>query len=193
MVAAAIVALYMNNAKQAFDVIIMLGAGTGLLYILRWFWWRINAYSEITAMIVSFKIAYLFKFTDLMPSGWSGAYELLFSVGVTTFAWVVVTLVTRPTDRSTLIDFYKLIKPHDLGWKPVIKEGISSQRLTAGEVSTGKLPSELLSMFAGIFLVYSLLFTTGHVIYGNMMQALIGLVIALISFLLLRNAWVSKG
>jgi len=170
----------------------LLGAGTGLLFILRWFWWRINAYSEITAMIVSVIIAYLFKMTKLMPE-WSSAYELLFSVGVTTLAWVAVTFMTRPTDSKTLIDFYKLIKPHDLGWKPVIEKGLATNKLTAQEITTGKLPSELLAMFAGIFMVYSLLFSTGHIIYGNGMMALIGIAIAAVSFLLLRSSWMRRG
>lgn len=183
MLFSAVIALYLESAKEAFDIIILMGAGTGLLFILRWFWWRINAYSEITAMVVSFLVAVLFKF--VIPDVFSNHVELLLSVGITTVCWVIATFVTLPVKRETLIDFYALIKPHAQGWQPVIKSGIDAGKLTAQQITTGQLPRELMGMFAGIVLVYSALFTTGFWLYGESLYTLIGLAFIIVCALVL--------
>ncbi len=190
MVVAAIVALFLNNAKAAFDIIVLMGAGTGLLFILRWFWWRINAYSEISAMVISFVIAILFKF--IIPGTFSNHIELLLSVLITTVGWITVTYMTSPVDNQTLIRFCKLIKPHGYGWQPVLKEGIAQNQLQPEDLTVGKLPMELTGMFAGIFLVYSILFTTGFWLYGNTLYTLIGGVIASISGIVLWRSWMKN-
>lgn len=187
MVLAAILALFLQNAKEAFDIIILLGAGTGLLFILRWFWWRINAYSEITAMVVSFLVAITFKF--IIPDAFPDHIELILSVLITTICWITVTYLTSPTKQSTLLHFYQLIKPHSIGWKPVIQQGIANHQLTANEVTTGKLPMELAGMFSSIFMVYSILFATGYWLYGQSGYAMIGLLIAVICGGVLRQIW----
>lgn len=187
MICAAILALFLQSAKEAFDIIILMGAGTGLLMILRWFWWRINVYSEITAMVVSFAIALMFKF--VFPNTLSHSTELLLSVCITTVSWIFVTYLTTATDQTTLISFYKLIKPHSYGWKPIIDKGLSNGELTNDEITTGRLPTELISMFAGIFLVYSLLFAIGHYLYGHMTLMSIGIGIAAVSGLILYKMW----
>ena len=188
MVFAAFVALQLQNAKEAFDIIVLMGAGTGLLFILRWFWWRINAYSEIAAMIISFVVAVIFKF--ILPKGTlDGHVELLLSVAITTIGWIAVTLMTPAVERKTLIDFYNLIKPHKGGWQPVIQEGIANEQINPNEVTTGKLPQELTGMFAGIFLVYGVLFTTGLFLYGQLTHALIGAVISVVAGALLWRSW----
>ncbi len=191
MAIAAVVALFLQNAKTAFDIIVLLGAGTGLLFILRWFWWRINAYSEIAAMVISFVVAIYFKFIN--PGAFPSHIELLLSVAITTTGWVLVTFLTPATDRPTLLRFYQLIRPHANGWKPIIEEGLSSHTLQTDDITTGKLPRELLGMFAGIFLVYSALFATGYWLYGQHLYALIGLGIALISAFVLRSVWRGIG
>jgi Na+/proline symporter len=188
MILAAYIALQLQNAKAAFDIIVLMGAGTGLLFILRWFWWRINAYSEIAAMIISFGVAVVFKF--ILPEGTlAGHVELLLSVAITTIGWIIVTFMTPAVERKTLIDFYNLIKPHKGGWQPVIQEGISKQQIKAEEVTTGQLPKELTGMFAGIFLVYGILFTTGLFLYGHMTNALIGCVITVFAAAMLWRSW----
>ncbi len=188
MIFAAFVALQLQNAKEAFDIIVLMGAGTGLLFILRWFWWRINAYSEIAAMIISFVVAVIFKF--ILPKGTlDGHVELLLSVAITTIGWIAVTLMTPAVERKTLIDFYNLIKPHKGGWQPVIQEGIANEQINPNEVTTGKLPQELTGMFAGIFLVYGVLFTTGLFLYGQLTHALIGAVISVVAGVLLWRSW----
>ena len=190
MVVAAIIALFLNNAKAAFDIIVLMGAGTGLLFILRWFWWRINAYSEISAMVISFAIAILFKF--IIPGTFPNYIELLLSVLITTIGWLAVTYMTSPVDNQTLIRFCKLIKPHGYGWQPILKEGMAQNQLQYEDLTVGKLPMELVGMFAGIFLVYSLLFTTGFWLYGNTLYTLVGGVIASISGIVLWRSWMKN-
>lgn len=187
MILSAILALFLQSAKEAFDIIVLMGAGTGLLLILRWFWWRINVYSEITAMVVSFLVALLFKFG--IPDVLSNSTELLLSVAITTISWVLVTFMTRPTNRSTLISFYKLIKPHSYGWKPVIEQGLSEKKLTNSDLTIGRLPSELISMFSGIFLVYGILFGIGYLLYGNMIYMSIGFGISIIAGIVMFKTW----
>ncbi len=188
MVIAATLALFLNNAKEAFGLIVLMGAGTGLLFILRWFWWRINAYSEIAAMVISLLVAITFKF--ILPKGTlDGHIELILSVIITTIGWVGVTLMTKPVDNRTLVDFYKLIKPHSYGWKPVVEHGIKEGAITTDDVTVGKLPTELTAMFASIFMVYSLLFTTGYYLYGNWKMTGIGIVLSAICAFILRKAW----
>jgi solute:Na+ symporter, SSS family len=188
MVLSAYVALYLESAKDAFEIIILMGAGTGLLFILRWFWWRINAYSEIAAMIISLLVAVVFKF--ILPKGtFDGHVELLLSVAITTIGWIVVTFATPPVKRQTLIDFYNLIKPHQGGWKAVIAQGVAEEQINPNEVTTGKLPQELTGMFAGIFLVYGVLFTTGLFLYGQTMNAIIGVLISVVSGVILWRSF----
>jgi len=186
MVIAAFLALFLKSAKEAFDIIVLMGAGTGLLFLLRWFWWRINAYSEIAAMVISFIVAVYFKFIN--PGQLQGYQELLASVFITTIGWIAVTYMTAPVAQSRLVDFYKLIKPHGYGWKPVVQKALASNDLKPSDLAVGKLPAQIMSMFAGIFMVYGLLLSTGLFFYGNYTKMFIGLVVAAISgFIIWRN------
>ncbi|MEM1323382.1 MAG: sodium:solute symporter family protein [Bacteroidota bacterium] len=175
MVFAAAAALGLKNAKEAFDIIVLVGAGTGLIFILRWFWWRINAYSEIAAMIISFVVAIYFKFihTKLGFEPLAGHTELISSVAITTIGWLLVTYLTRPTERETLVGFYEKIRPANIGWQAVVGQ-------QAGP-ATGKLPMQILGMLSGCIAVYSALFATGFFIYGNTTNALMASVLTLIS------------
>ncbi|MFT5264769.1 MAG: SSS family solute:Na+ symporter [Polaribacter sp.] len=186
MILAATFALFLQNAKEAFGLIVLMGAGTGLLFILRWFWWRINAYSEIAAMVISLLVAITFKF--IIPDAFSNHVELILSVLITTVGWIVATYLTDPVNKNTLIDFYKLIKPHSLGWQPIIDQGIEEQRIDKEEVNTGKLPTELLGMFIGIFMVYGFLFTTGLFLYGETLKGMLGLIASLVLMWFLRRS-----
>ncbi len=185
MALAALLALYLSNALQAFNILLQIGAGTGLIFILRWFWWRINAYSEIAAMIISFLVAVYFEF--LHPAEVADEWKLLWGVGVTTIGWLTVTLFTQPDSHEKLLSFYKLIKPHSGGWKPVIDRGIAENELEVGDVTVGKLPGELAGMFSGVFLVYSSLFALGFWIYGNLTGALVATAVALVSGYLMKG------
>ena len=191
MIFSAFFALQLESALDAFQILLKIGAGTGLIFILRWFWWRINAYSELTAMIVSFLLAI---YLDLVHErlGFEEIAEhvkLLTSVGITTIAWVAVTFMTRPTDQGVLVDFYKKIKPASRGWQPVIDQAISDNVMTTTEVRAGKLPLQILGMFAGCFMVYGALFGTGYLIYGNTSQGLMAFGVSGIAGLVIFSIW----
>lgn len=190
MIFAGLFALVLTNAYQAFQILLSIGAGTGSIFILRWFWWRINAFSEIAGMIVSFILALLLNLEGLSPSflfELPDDYKLLLSVGVTTITWVVVTLVTKPTDYKTLASFFNLVKPYGSGWNG-FKEIAKAKNIELEE-GTGKLSINILAMFLGIIIVYSALFSTGMFIYGNTTNGAILLVVTLVAATLLRNTW----
>ncbi len=191
MVLAAILALLLENALQAFNIILQIGAGTGLIFILRWFWWRINAYTEIVAMIVSFIVALVFH---MAPEGTAlhelaGYQKFLYGVIITTIAWLIATFATAPTDHKTLLNFYKLVKPASAGWMPVINRGLENHSLVEKEIEAGQLPLEIAAMFIGCVTVYASLFATGYWIYGESTSALISTLVALIGGSLLFSIW----
>ncbi|HRF42145.1 MAG TPA: Na+:solute symporter, partial [Saprospiraceae bacterium] len=181
-------ALKLSSALGAFNILLQIGAGTGLLFILRWFWWRISAYSEITAMVVSFLVALFFQFSEFGQSQ-PDHIKLIIGIAITTTAWVAVTIFTRPTDQAVLLRFYSLIRPHAGGWKPVIEKGRQSGQLSAGDITTGQLPRELASMIAGCFLVYGLLFSMGYLLYGQVMYALPGMAVSAVSVWIIVRSW----
>ena len=185
MVLAAIFALFLSNALQAFNILLQIGAGTGLLFLLRWFWWRINAYSEITAMIVSFVIAIYFEL--IYEGEMLGYVKMCIGVGITTVAWIGVTLMTRPTDMQQLKIFYKKINPHAGGWQPVVNTIEAKDKV----VSDGSFARELLMMFMGCVMIYSALFATGYFLYGQMTAFGIALAIGVFSMIILRVLWSS--
>lgn len=186
MILAALLALALENALQAFNILLQIGAGTGLIFILRWFWWRVNAYSEITAMVVSFVLALYFELG--MENPLPEHIKLILGVGITTASWIFVTLITVPSSQDTLLRFFKLIQPSPTGWKPVVDKGISSGELDSNEIIPGKLPNQILGMFLGCALVYAALFASGYWIYGNFVPAIICTLFAAVSgYLMLKN------
>ncbi|MEY3366914.1 MAG: hypothetical protein RI973_69 [Bacteroidota bacterium] len=188
MVFSALVALALSNALQGFNILLQIGAGTGLIFILRWFWWRISAWSEISAMVISFVVACYFEFSEtakVLPSH----EKLIYGVAITTVGWILVTFFTRPSSQEVLLNFYKLIKPHPAGWQAVIQPALKSGDLKPSEVAAGKLPLELACMIAGCFLVYGALFGIGFWVYGETTKALAGLGITIVSGLILYKSW----
>ena len=153
--------LLLTDASQAFQLLLMIGAGTGLIYILRWFWWRINAYTEIIAMVSSIIIAYYFNFINNDYAPWM---ELIIGALLTTSVWVFATFVTPPENDKTLKRFVKIVNPGGPGWKNY------KQKNQAEEWS---VPSGILSMMLGTIAVYSVLLATGSFIYGNYPVAII--------------------
>ena len=187
MVLAGLFALVLTSAYDAFQILLSIGAGTGSIFILRWFWWRINAYSEIAGMVVSFILALLFKFGPESLTSISSEYQLLLSVGVTTAVWVMVTLLTKPTDYKTLISFFNLVKPYGKGWNGLRRQAeANGEKVEAG---VGRFSVDLLAMFVGIVLIYALLFATGMFIYGNMLFGFIWLAIVVVSTFSLIKVW----
>jgi len=183
MVFAGALALLLSNALQAFNILLQIGAGTGLIFILRWFWWRINAFSEIAAMVVSFAIALYFEliYQGEMPSH----MRLIIGVGITTAVWITATYLTRPTNIDILQSFVLKIRPHGMGWKPVLNS--MGERAV---VDDGSLGLELVNMMLGCAMVYGLLFCTGYFIYGEMLPGVITLGVAVVSGYLLKRNWV---
>ncbi|MEY3422359.1 MAG: Sodium/glucose cotransporter, partial [Bacteroidota bacterium] len=189
MVLAAIFALFLTNALQAFNILLQIGAGTGLLFILRWFWWRVNAMSEIVAMVVSFIVAIIMEM--VVKDQLLSHEKLILGVLITSLAWIVTAIFTKPTEVNTLINFYKTIRPHAMGWKPVIDSGMATGIITNEHTKTGRFSSEILMMVLGCLGVYALLFGMGYLIYGQMGNALMATGVALASGLLLRKLWAS--
>lgn len=187
MLLAGLLALELSNAYQAFNILLQIGAGTGLIFILRWFWWRINAFSEIAGMVISIIVAYTLEIA--YPELIAPEYKLICGVGITTFVWMLVTFLTPPEDQNTLLSFYKLIKPHAKGWKPVIAQAKIDNQLTDDEIKSSKLSLELTSMFTGVFFVYGALFTTGYILYGQLQGVLLSLIVTIISGYILLRQW----
>ena len=189
MIISSCIALVLTNAKQLFDIILMFGAGTGSIFILRWFWWRINAWSEIAAMICSGIVSILFEFTPVGSMIFSEDFiqpyfKFPMVVLITTFVWVVVTFMTEPDDDQTLVKFYKKTKPGGPGWKR-IKE---LAKLSKDENNSEWIvPRGILCMILGCFAIYSALFSTGYFIYGEITYGIIFLTTTIIFSYILFN------
>ena len=187
MVAACTFALYLQNALQAFSILLTIGAGTGLLFILRWFWWRINAWSEISAMVISFVFALYFNFADL--PGWSDWQKLLAGVVFTTIGWLTVTLVTPATHPKVLRGFVRLVQPGGRGWKKVKQEARIDGEDLGSSAEKDHLPVALLNVLLASIAVYSALFAIGYGLYGNIMLCVILAVVSLCSGGLVVRLW----
>jgi Na+/proline symporter len=192
MIAAGGLALCLQNALQVFDIILQMGAGTGLVFLLRWFWWRISAASEITAMIVSFAIAIYFQIIHRhtgLPAI-DSTWQICIATAITTVAWLIATFVFRPTSKEKLREFYMLTKPGGPGWKKVIEEARQENApIDENATGSGELPLGLLCMAIGCFAIYGTLFATGFWIYGKFIQASVSSFIAICSIIFLVKSW----
>ena len=174
MLLAALLTFVLDSAKQSFDLMLSVGAGTGLIYLLRWFWWRINAWSEIAAMVSSFLIAVGFLVAAKMNVPIAPQVALVVTVAATTVVWITVTLLTSPSDRSKLIEFYRLVQPAGPGWREVRAEAGASG-------SPDRLAESLLGWTLGCAFVYAALFGTGSFLYGKTAQGLLWSLIFVVS------------
>ena len=191
MVGACALAPFLESAKRAFDLVLQIGAGTGLLFILRWFWWRINAFSEITAMVVSFLVACYFEFVHsnigLAPlESWQ---KLIIGVGVTTASWVLVTFIAKPADDKTLFNFCRLVRAGGPGWKAVMRRAQQAGESLEGAEEKWDLPYGIMCMVFGCMAVYATLFATGSWIYMQHAKAIIFTTVAVVSTALLLKFW----
>jgi hypothetical protein len=188
MTAAAIVALFLSHALQAFNILLQIGAGTGLLFLLRWFWWRVNAASEIAAMGISFVVAVYFQFVHgrLGLPALSDWQKLVAGVAVTTAGWILVTLLTRPSEQGRLLEFYRKVHPGGPGWRKVLQRAaIRGEAVEEYLSQDWDVPDGLLRAFLAITLVYAALFATGFWLYSNTVPAILAIVVALMSSLFL--------
>ncbi len=187
MVAAALVGLSLTNALQVFKLILQMAAGTGLVFLLRWFWWRINAFSEITALVVALAVGVKLEFFGSadMPS-WE---KVLISVTITTPAWLLVTLLTRPTDEATLRRFCQRVRTGGPGWAAVLRRAAADGQLVEEARQRWNVPTEIVCMLIGCAAVYCALIATGYWIYGNWLPAAVLTTVAAISTTLLIVVW----
>ena len=190
MIVSSIIAISLNNAYQLFDIILMFGAGTGSIFILRWFWWRINAWSEIAAMLSSGltsialtnETIFNLIFSD---DGFPVYMKFPFIVLVTTIIWLIVTFVTPSDDNETLVKFYNKTNPGGPGWNYIKKNNDDIKKLKDSWI----VPQGILCMVIGCITIYSALFSTGYFIYGETNSALLCLLITVSSsFLLFKYA-----
>ena len=164
----------LDNAKQSFELLLSIGAGTGLIYLLRWFWWRINAWCEINAMISSFVVALGFFIANKRGMDIQPTVSLLITISVTTLVWVTTAIVSRPTERSVLLAFYRKVRPAGPGWASIRQE-------TGLPPSPDSLPQAFIAWTFGILMVYGALFGTGSLIYGHLGTAAFWITIFLVS------------
>jgi solute:Na+ symporter, SSS family len=202
-----LLALVLQNALQAFQYLLMIGAGTGLLYILRWFWWRINAYSEIVAMVAAGFFSLIFILIDnfvivhlddsmveILGLTTSLTYwniiKFLGVVLLTSISWIVATYLTHPADDETLRNFYKKIRPGGPGWKSVVdKAKAENIELVKEPNLKWDVPTGIICMILGCITIYSILFAIGNILYGNLGITLIFFGFTFVSALLLYHFW----
>jgi hypothetical protein len=204
-----ILGLYLENALQVFQYLLMIGAGTGLIYILRWFWWRINAWSELSAMasagvfsaiLIVIEQVYMVHVDhgsislfgiEMDPALWD-TLKFISVVFFTTTVWLIVTLTTKPGDEKVLIDFYKKVRPGGPGWRKVVEIGIKKGLLQKNEVDVDAdwdVPVGLLCMSLGSIAVFSILFAIGYLIYEQITLFFVLLTVAILSSALLFRFW----
>ena len=176
----------MDNATQAFNILLLSGAGSGAIYLLRWFWWRINALTEIAAMVVATIMAVILVLfvedRSLQTTILDGfTVKLLLTVGVVTVTWVLATFLSKPEDKKVLRNFYKITKPGGPGWKKIVDEAREEgQPIDDGEGVVWQMPRQLLMVFIGLIVIYGSLFSIGSFVYG---QAVNGIVLGIIALL----------
>jgi SSS family solute:Na+ symporter len=170
----------LESAKDTFDIILQIGAGTGLLYLTRWFWWRVNAWCEIVAMVSSFIVAVVLLTLKKNGVSFAGGHaDLLITVAATTVCWLITAYVAPQTDRETLIAFYEKVRPPGPGWKE-IKAASSLPDVNSTNLRDN-IPLSLLGWFSGSIMTWSALFCVGNYLYGRMMTAGLLFVVFLIT------------
>lgn len=176
MLLSSIVTFYMDSIGGAWQFLMALGAGTGLVYILRWFWWRINAWSEISAMIAAFVVSLVLQFgfnmTESDPKQF--AHLLLITVAFTTVVWLTVTFITKPEPQEKLLSFYRRVRPNARFWAPIAK------------IATDITPEKdgifnMINWFCGVIMIYSFLFGLGHLLIGSPILGAVMIVVGAIS------------
>ena len=169
--------LTLKSAGQAFNLLLMIGAGTGLIYILRWFWWRINAYTEVTAMASSLLVALYLNFSELDIASW---VKIIIGVSLTTIIWVLTSFITPQEDEETLRNFVDKVNPGGPGWK---------NYTSSSESESWFVPKGIFLMALGCTAVYGFLLSMGHLIYGNEQAGISLLFISFLAFFGIYKTW----
>jgi SSS family solute:Na+ symporter len=183
----------LDNATDAFNILLLSGAGSGAIYLLRWFWWRINALTEIVAMVVATIMAVIlviFIEDETMATQILDGFtvKLLLTVGVVTISWILTTFLTKPEEDAVLRRFYALTQPGGPGWQKVVDKAIADGKpVDGGKGIAWQMPRQILLVFLGATVIYSSLFAIGGFVYGNISQGFVLAVIAgLGTFVLFR-------
>jgi Na+/proline symporter len=187
---------FLDSAKDAFDIILQVGAGTGLLYLARWFWWRINAWCEVVAMISSFLVSVIFLILEKQEIyKTTSAMRLILTIAVTTACWLLAAYFAPQTDRKTLIEFYRKVRPAGPGWAAIRQEAEipKDDQAKAGD----SIPLALIGWVAGCAMIWSALFTVGNFLYGRYNYALgLGVTFVISGIILLKvinKVWMVKS
>ncbi len=207
MVFSVLLALVLQNALQAFQYLLMIGAGTGLIYILRWFWWRVNSYSELSAMVAAGFFSLVFILIEnfamvqlpgekvevlgiLTTATYWGMIKFVGVVVLTSVSWLLVTFLTRPENDETLRSFYRKIRPGGPGWEAVVTKARSQGiELIKEKDLRWDVPTGIVCMILGCIMIYSTLFAIGNFLYSNNTLAFILVGLAIVSGFLLTRFW----
>jgi hypothetical protein len=173
----------LDTAKQSFNIILQIGAGTGLLYLMRWFWWRVTAWCEIVAMSSSFGISVGFLILSKNGVSIDTYQQLLITVAFTTVCWIATAYLGPQTDSATLIDFYQKVHPFGPGWRRVRAKAGISEAEAAAWAQNENIPLSLLGWSTGCAMIWSALFMVGNFLYGRM-----GYAIALMAIFVVTGA-----
>jgi Na+/proline symporter len=173
-VISAVVTLYMSSIAGAWKLLIVTGAGTGGVLLLRWYWWRINAWSELSAMVSAFVVSLSLQAVWGLDSDRpvDFAWIMIVTVAITTVVWLTVTLLTRPESEATLVAFYRRTKPSRAGWRPV------AAKAPDVVASAGGL-ANLLDWIAGCVLIYGVLFGVGKLLLHDLLPGAVLLAVGL--------------
>jgi solute:Na+ symporter, SSS family len=185
----------LDTAKDAFDIILQVGAGTGLLYLVRWFWWRVNAWCEVVAMVSSFVISLVLLVLTRNGMAISTHMALILTVAATTICWVITAYVGPQTDQRVLIEFYRKVRPSGPGWTPIrAAAGLSEAEARA---TADNIPLALLGWVVGSAMIWSALFTVGNFLYGRNSYALLMGAVFVVSgstlLYVIRQLWTDEG
>ncbi len=193
MLIAGVTSLFMDSIAGAWKFLIALNSGIGLVQILRWYWWRINAWSEIAAMVTALVVS-IFVFIHPATKD-EFALQMLFIVPISTVVWIIVTFLTQPVSNETLISFYKKVRPSKGGWNWVAKAIENESKITDTQdtQTDTKIPA-LVNWIIGVIFIYSFLFSIGKLLLGFVSSGLIFLLIAIISgAIMFKNLPSKKG
>ena len=184
MIASVVITFFMESIGGAWKLLLVTGAGTGTVLLLRWFWWRINAWSEVSAMItaavVSIFLQLVLRWDSDRPRDF--AYLMLVTVGVTTVVWIVATLITSPEPNEKLVAFYKRVRPEGPGWN-----GIAAQAGLSAAHAQGRLWLQLVNWILGCALIYGSLFGIGKLIFKEWAAAALYLFVAIVAGILITR------
>ncbi|MFN7935447.1 MAG: sodium:solute symporter family protein [Bryobacteraceae bacterium] len=161
----------LESAQDNFNIMLQVGAGTGLLYLLRWFWWRVTAWCEIIAMASSFLISVGFLFLHKAGTNWGTHRELLITVLFTTVCWIAMAYLGPQTERRALIEFYKKVRPFGPGWRDIQREAGITDAEAATFAREDNIPLAMIGWVSGSIVIWSGLFTVGNFLYGRMAYA----------------------